>query len=345
MPSFDYLELPIAGARSLTWQGDVLMDWLNSASAYGLDGVTTFGGVRYAYRFDAVLQSPSTDHTVLYERRGTKGLVLQGQRILREINRSYYQANVYDYPIALFDLPDGRAALAHCPNHYNQLEIELLETGERLTAREAGSVEPDDVFHSGLAADPDGKWLMSAGWFWHPFYEVSFHAVVDALGDASLLDRSEGAVTYCAEIASAVFLGPDRAVLASEPDAEHLLEDDSPDIRLRPGMIGVYRPSTRRWESLAVLGEPVGRLLAVDAEHVLALFGHPKLVHLPTARVVERWPQISSGSWNGCISGSSADDPPIGWDPAGKRLAIASAEKIQILHLVTPTSAQDAATP
>jgi hypothetical protein len=350
MPSFDYLELPVVGARSLAWQGDVLVDWLNCTSVYELNGNTTSGGIHYGYRFDSVVQSPSGDYTVLYERRGTKGVVLRGQEVLREIDRSYYQADLYDYPIALFDLPDGRAAVAHCPARYNQLEIDLLETGQRLTARTEGQVKPVDVFHSGLAVGGAGAgagaWLMSAGWIWHPCYEVTFYSLEDALREPASLDQDSGAITNVAEIASAVFLDADRVAVASDPDAEDLVDPDYPDARLRPGMIGVYRPGLEDWETLAAITEPMGRLLAVDAQHVLSLFTHPKLVHLPTGRIVERWPQISSGNWTGCISQPAESEPPIAWDPRERRLAVASSEKIQILSLSDrPSAPPDAATP
>jgi hypothetical protein len=288
--------------------------------------------VRYSYRFDAVAQSPSGEYTVLYERLGTKGIVLLAGEFVREINRSYYQADRYDYPIALFCLADGRDVLAHCPNDYNKIEIELVGTGERLTPRTDHGSKPIDVFHSGLAASPDGAWLLSAGWIWQPYHEVTFYPVENVLNDPSRLDRTDGSVAYRTELASAAFLDGERAVLASPPNAEDFEYDGSdPDMQFLPGMIGVYRPATATWESCATLAEPAGQLLAINADHALALFEHPKLIHLPTGEVIERWPAISSGVWNGCISGHLPAPPPTAWDPVGKRLAIATGDKVQIL--------------
>jgi hypothetical protein len=45
--------------------------------------------------------SPSGRYQVLYAERGTKGLVLEHGAILREIDRSFYHADAYDYPAAL----------------------------------------------------------------------------------------------------------------------------------------------------------------------------------------------------------------------------------------------------
>ncbi len=66
---------------------------------------------------------------------GTKGLLLASDgRLIREVNRSYYQAEAYRYPLVLCTLPHGHPGLVHCPERYNQLEVEVAVTGERLTA-------------------------------------------------------------------------------------------------------------------------------------------------------------------------------------------------------------------
>lgn len=335
MPTLHYVELPISGAQSLTWNGDRLVDWLASVATYGLDGSRTDGRINYAYAFDAVVKSPSAEFTVLYQRLGTKGLVLRGESVVREIDRSFYHADRYDYPIALFRLPDGREALAHCPAQYNQLQIDLLETGERLTHRPEGSPKPVDVFHSGLAVDPDGTWLMSAGWLWHPLYVVNIYSMSAVLRDPTLLDQGSLIKGENSEIASATFLCADRAALVSSPDAEDF-HDDDPEAGLRPGELGVYRLSTKSWESRARMTGPAGRMLAVDKDHVLALYGYPKLIHLQSGRVVDSWPEIPSGRWDGCIGRASSlreDTPPMAWDPVGRRLAIAASDRIHILQI------------
>jgi hypothetical protein len=52
--------------------------------------------------------------------------------LIREVNRSYYHADAYRYPLALFTLPDGRTGVVHCPEDYNRLEIDDARTGHRL---------------------------------------------------------------------------------------------------------------------------------------------------------------------------------------------------------------------
>jgi hypothetical protein len=115
---------PATGIGSLCWRGDDLIDWVGGGRALALDGTEQPASVGYAYRFDAATASRDGRFAVIYERLGTKGLVLKDGKILREIDRSFYHANAYEYPVALFHEPEGRLLLAHCPRGYNRIELE-----------------------------------------------------------------------------------------------------------------------------------------------------------------------------------------------------------------------------
>lgn len=95
---------------------------------------------------------------------GTKGLLLRNGQIVRELNRSFYHANIYEYPVCLVR-HGARTLLIHCPEDYNRLEIEDAETGGKLTLR---SSDPADIFHSRLRPSANGGRLLSAGWAWAP---------------------------------------------------------------------------------------------------------------------------------------------------------------------------------
>src|SRR5438093_13759071 len=99
------------GVRSLCWLGDRLVDWAGGGHQIGLDGEVYEEPVNYAYTFDAAIVSPSGRYAVIYTRLGTKGLLLDNGKIVREFNRSFYHANAYEYPVALFQLPDGREVI------------------------------------------------------------------------------------------------------------------------------------------------------------------------------------------------------------------------------------------
>jgi hypothetical protein len=132
----DRIELAAAGARALAWVGGELYDVAAGWMRFPLDGSSPerrYAG--YGPRFDAAVVAPKGDLVALLESTGTKGLLLESSgRLVREVDRSFYHADAYRYPLALFTLPDGRSGLVHCPKAYNRLEIEDARTGELLTA-------------------------------------------------------------------------------------------------------------------------------------------------------------------------------------------------------------------
>src|SRR5688572_248076 len=94
--------------QSLCWQGDDLVDWVHRGVSYRLDGTSSGPHPTYGYRFDKAVAFPDGRYAVVYEQLGTKGLILKEGCFVREINRSYYCAGAYEYPVALLTLPDGR---------------------------------------------------------------------------------------------------------------------------------------------------------------------------------------------------------------------------------------------
>ena len=108
VPHFREYRIAAQNVRSLCWQNQRLIDWVSGGNVYHLDGSAQSAQVYYPYRFDAAVVSPSGDFAVIYERLGTKGLLLHQGQILREINRSFYHAHVYEYPVTFIQLTDGR---------------------------------------------------------------------------------------------------------------------------------------------------------------------------------------------------------------------------------------------
>src|SRR5580698_3080289 len=149
------VRIPARGVQSLVWRGEMLIDWVGGGRQFSVDGEIGHARISYAYPFDAAAASPSGEFSVIYTRLGTTGLILQRGKILREINRSYYHADTYEFPIALIRLETGREVMVHCPDDYNRLEIDDLATGERVSG--STSRKPWDCFHARLAGSPDGK--------------------------------------------------------------------------------------------------------------------------------------------------------------------------------------------
>src|SRR5262249_43463755 len=119
-----------------------------------------------AYPFDRAvgLRSGDASWSVAYTNRQTKALLIKDGKIHRELNRSFYFAHVYDYPIALAQGAAGDVLLIHCPEEFNILEVQDAETGRTLAKRKVRDME----FHSRLAVSPNFGYLIDAGWFWHP---------------------------------------------------------------------------------------------------------------------------------------------------------------------------------
>lgn len=314
--------------RSLCWNGDALFDWVDGGIRYGLDGRSADPHVRYAYRFDRAVMSPDGRYAILYEVLGTKGLVLKEGKVLREINRSFYHATAYEYPVALHTLPSGRTLLAHCPDEYCRLEIEDIETGERLTRRTS---ESPDVFNSRLQFSLDGRYLLSGGWIWHPLDTVCFFDVARALEHPESLDSIEGPKTgddWGCELHSAAFGANDTLVLYSSDPAPSAAPAPAED---HMGSLAVYSLAEQRLLSVAEPEASVGRMMVVG-DHVVGFFEHPKLIELATGRAVERWPELATGVHGSSIIHHLPLAPPLALDPAGRRFAVGTEKGIEVVR-------------
>jgi hypothetical protein len=267
---------------------------------------------------------------VIYEKLGTKGLVLSRGEVLREINRSFYHADRYEYPIAIFQTRSGRVLMAHCPEEYCRLELEDIRTGERLTV--SRNRKPDDFFHSRLRVSADGRWLLSAGWVWHPWSAVTVFDLEAALQEPAMLDRSAQTPNIEGEVAAAEFL-PDNRILVATSDEETLSGEDTEEGAIGPNSLAVFNPATREVTSCAHTDEPVGTLMPVDEASAMGFYGHPKLFSLKTGNVLKRWDGINSGNQTSSIIWSGISVPPIACDIANKRFAVADEAFVSVVHI------------
>lgn len=322
--------IEVRKVRSLVWAGDSLIDWAAGGTRFDLDGSTNDPHVHYAYRFDAACSSPSGEYAVLYERLGTKGIVLHRGEVLREINRSFYCANAYEYPVVIVRVASGREVLVHCPEDYNRLEIDDVATGERLTAAE--NRKPRDFFHSRLATD--GRFLLSAGWIWHPVDAIGVYRLDDALADARYLDGLGCFSGPGTEVNSAALLWDGRIVVGTS-DETFLEEADliKPDV-LRPESLAVFDTNEGRILSQVPLQEPVGTMMKLGQECVVGFFEHPKVFDLATGRVIWRMRELKTGKQASSIIDPREALPPLALDPAGGRFAVATEEGIRVVKLL-----------
>ncbi len=187
MVNFVRSDLKVPYLRSLLWHGDAIVDLLNGGTVYRPDGTIEQPGIArvFAYPFDSIAGNDT--HAVIYEKYGTKGLLIRvkGLEEIRELNRSYYCARDYAFPITIFNLPDGREVLIHCPKEYCSLDLELVDGGNYLTRR---AYHSRDIFHSKLHVSEDGRFLVENAWVWQPWSVVKAYDLQLALQDPGSLD-------------------------------------------------------------------------------------------------------------------------------------------------------------
>ena len=156
----------------LSWDKNTLIDYKNCCNRYAIDAAPEFGqSYNWPYDFDGIKTSTDGVYIFMYTKLGTKGLLIKNGELLREINRSYYYASTYDYPVEFYTNSAGRTFLLHCPFSYNKIDFEDVETGE-IIGNKVDRI-PSDFFHSRFEVSPNGKFLLSKGWIWHPMNAIS----------------------------------------------------------------------------------------------------------------------------------------------------------------------------
>jgi hypothetical protein len=308
--------------RSLCWQNEELVDSVGGGARFRLDGSTVPTHICWADRFDAAIMSRDGTYSVIYEKLGTKGLVLRGNKLLREINRSFYQAEVYEYPIAILNLPTGAVALAHCPEAYNRLEIEEIESGNKLTLRQD---ESPDFFHSRLQISNDGAYLLSAGWVWHPLDRVLLFSIHDALRHPNHLDNPirMNLPDELFGVNAAAFHGDNALLLVGNAEDDVSAPTYIAEFKLKEGAV------TRK----CALESVPGTIMPVGPDHFIGFYEHPKLFEISSGKVIRSWPELNSGKQNSSIIWHHEMPPPLALDTTRRRFAVADASNITVIQL------------
>ena len=333
MQEIHRIQIPAAGAKALVWVGDALIDASAGRRSIPTDG--SAGSNRrgvYGPQFDAATISPRGDLVALTATAGTKGLLLgPGGDLVREVDRSYYCAHIYRYPLALCTLPDGRTGIVHCPRDYNRLDIDDdAITGERLTD---GHREPDDIFHSRLAVSASGRYLLSAGWVWHPWDVVVVFDLHAALATPSELDSAFGPFELGnlsnTEISGACFVGDDLIVSTSDEE-----NDDPGDDELDATMLARRDLVARKFLWRKKLDHIAGDLIPI-AGNFLSLHQFPRLYDATDGELLAEWPDLPTGSAATSIVRSDTFSGParIAVDDAGRRFAHTDGEQVTVIEL------------
>ena len=210
-------KITASGVRSLIWEGDSLIDWVSGGARYSLDGSTESRDFEYDDKFDSAISSPSGHYVVLYARTGTAGVLLHRGEIVRHLSRDPYQADVYEYPITFATSSNGQELLVHCPDSYCQIVVEDAATGAKVTSQSMQS--PGDIFHSRLSSSSNARWLLSAGWVWHPVDVVNVLDFTAALENSVFLDNKFFSPPSPQELSCAAFVNDEFIVVGSSEKA------------------------------------------------------------------------------------------------------------------------------
>ncbi len=318
---------PIEGAPgSLCWEGDTLVNW-SMGYRYHLDGRSEQIGYYYDDQFNGAASHPDGRYTCIYQKHGTKALLLDQGVLIREIDRSYYLARTHEFPMALFRLPDGRDVLAHCPQRYGRIEIDEILTGERLTA--LAEREGSQIFHSRLATNGAGTLLLSAGWVWHPIEIISIYDITQGLDSPATLDDFRGiAPRTLVEIGSAAFFGDSSVMFCT---TKEVYDDEDEEEVLGPLMLAHYDLKQQAYIRTVTVGEMVGTIFPLSERYVVGLYDHPKVFDLFTGQIVHRLPELPTGKQEDVLSGARTV-PPMAFDPARQRIAVRTETGIVVVQ-------------
>ncbi|HVW98253.1 MAG TPA: hypothetical protein VHA56_19965 [Mucilaginibacter sp.] len=309
--------------KTICWWNNMIVDWA-AGTTYSLDGTVKQLVRHYAFDFDTAITSADGKYVFIYNKLGTKGLLLKNGELIKEINRPYYCANVYEFPAAFATLKD-KTYLIHCPVAYNQLDFEDVDTGEIIT--NIKDRNPDDRFHSRLEVSPAGIFLMSKGWVWHPFDEINIYDIKQCIKNPLLLDHPQFRPNVNVEISTASFINNKEIVIGS---SDGVLDED--DIgKLPPKHICLYNFTANQFVKPIKTKEEFGNLFAINANHAWDMFGFPKIIDINTGEIVDKNNEINSGKQQSSIINSTDYFPSIIFNKQTGQIAINSKNKIEVL--------------
>ena len=316
-------QIPIdAKPESLHWRDGQLVDWVDGGTIYDLGGKVTPSYTSYGYPFDAATQSADGVFVFVYERLGTQGILLKNGQIIRELHRSHYHAKRTHYPIAFFKLPSGEDAIIHCPNEYCMLEVELVESGKKITAAEGR--DPVDMFYAFLEVNEANTHLISNGWVWHPFEVVDIYDINKGLQDNAHFDQSMMFNTQVdtyeieGEVIFAEFLTNDLVLMATIAGGGEYGEEELADLKtLYGGEIALFSISRQQFVKKIAPDNFSGWLVPINKTYVLDCNEEACLYNLDTGEVTSLKETITA-------------DGPVVMDRKNKRLAVTSPKSIDI---------------
>lgn len=310
---------------SLCWVEDYLVDYVGGLGTFHLDGTKTNSKISFGGLFDKAISTADGKYAVIYQTLGTKALLLKQEKILRELNRSYYCAEAFEYPITFLTIND-KVCIAHCPDEYNIIEIDEVETGIRLTDKERPQ---HDFFQSRLQINPNQKMLLSAGWIWHPIDAIELYDLSESVSYPKIIrpffeDTIKDLGLW--EINNAVFIDDKKLLLSGTGNIEE--EDSNEEM-----FIVIYDLENFKIVSKAKILEPTGLLMPINERFAVGFFDYPKVFDLNSGEIVHKWSDILTDKRNSSIIWHIDNFSKIAIDRNYKRFAVGTKNTIEVVVL------------
>lgn len=301
---------------TIDWVDDHIVDWRSGGKKYFLDGRQEKEptGYYYAFDFDGSITSQDGKYVLLYKRLGTKAILFRDGKMLREINRSYYHAETYEYPAAFITIQE-KTYLAHCPVKYRQLDFEDVETGELVTNIKQRN--PADAFHSRLKVSADNKYLLVCGWFWHPLDIVEVYDIAAYLKNPLLLDENNSPMRFGTEINTAAFINNTQILLGSTDEEPW---DDEVPLALPQKHIAIWDFVSDHLSQPAKVNDVFGNLFAINEQYAWDMYLFPKIIHIPTGEIVAKLEEVDTGKQKSSIIND--DMPQISFNKKNGQIAV-----------------------
>jgi hypothetical protein len=304
--------------QTIDWLNGNIIDWVSAGQQYSLDGQQKqLAKYHHAFGFDGSITSQDGQYSFIYKRLGTKGILLKNGEIIREINRTYYHAETYEFPAAFITF-ENKTYLVHCPIDYCQLDFENVETGE-IVSNIPGR-KPSDIFHSRLSISPDNKYLMVCGWAWHPVDTVELFDVAECFKNPLLLDRSSLFPNFGTEINSASFIDHERILIGASD--EESFDDEVPPT-LPQKHIAIWNFIKNEISIPVKVDGEFGSLYAINDKQAWDMFKFPKIINIQTGTIESKLEDINSGLQTSSILHNDIEKyPQIRFDKQTSQIAI-----------------------
>lgn len=309
--------------KTISWLGDTIVDWASGGKQYFLNGEILESSTHFPFSFDGAINSIDGTYAFIYQKLGTKGLLLKNGELIREVNRSYYCANSYEFPCAFAEV-GGITYLIHCPIAYDRLDFENVETGELVTNIQ--DRKPKNIFHSRLSVSPDNSTLISRGWVWHPLDNTFIFNIKDCLSEPKLLDELNWQFPEGAEVCTASFIDSKRILIGS---SDEIINDEN--LTMPAKHIAIWHLEQKTMSKPVHVKEEFGNLFAINECFAWDLYDFPKIISIDTGEIIAKDESINTGKNRSAISNSRTINPQIIFNPQTKQVAISGEEKIEVL--------------